>query len=119
MDIVYFFWPKNFKILNIYEVQDRTLTEVGAPPPDGVTRVTRYRLGGRVHTCLGTSWPPTGHTMRLPIAKAWVEPDLPMFGLDQLPFEPWRSQAARIRSSSCCVAAANWAAGGATRSAVW
>ena len=73
MDLVYFFWPKNFKILNIYEVQDRTLTEVCSEPPDGVTRVTRYRLGGRVHTCLGTSWPPKGHAMRLPIAKAWLE----------------------------------------------
>jgi glycosyltransferase involved in cell wall biosynthesis len=25
------------------------------------------------------------------IKKAWVEPDLPCFGLDQLPFEPWIS----------------------------
>jgi len=73
MDLVYFFWPKNFKILNIFKVDDRTLTEVADVPAEGVTRVTRYMLGGKVHTCLGTSWPPTGHTMRLPIAKAWVE----------------------------------------------
>lgn len=25
------------------------------------------------------------------LVKAWVEPDLPCFGLDQLPFEPWLS----------------------------
>jgi hypothetical protein len=73
MDLIYFFWPKNFKILNIFEVQDRTLTEVADVPAEGVTRVTRYILGGKIHTCLGTSWPPVGHIMRLPIAKAWVE----------------------------------------------
>ncbi len=31
------------------------------------------------------------HTM---IAKAWLTPDMPCFGLDQLPFEPWVSMAA-------------------------
>lgn len=74
MDLCFaLFCPENFKILNIYEVRDRTLTEVEHQLPDGVERVTRYLLGGRVHMCLGTSWPPRGHTMRLPITKAWVE----------------------------------------------
>jgi glycosyltransferase involved in cell wall biosynthesis len=27
------------------------------------------------------------------VSKGWVAPDLPVFGLDQLPFEPWRSLA--------------------------
>lgn len=27
------------------------------------------------------------------ITKAWITPDLPCFGLDQLPFEPWQSLA--------------------------
>lgn len=25
------------------------------------------------------------------VVKAWIRPELPVFGLDQLPFEPWRS----------------------------
>lgn len=73
MDLVYFFWPKNFKIKSIFKIEDRVLTEVDAVP-DGTRRVTQYLLGGKVHTCLGTSWPPRGHVMRMPITKAWVEP---------------------------------------------
>jgi hypothetical protein len=72
MDLVYFFFPKNFKIKNIFEIEDRLLTETDHVP-EGTPRVTRYVLGGAVHTCLSTSWPPRGHTMRLPIKRAWVE----------------------------------------------
>jgi glycosyltransferase involved in cell wall biosynthesis len=28
-----------------------------------------------------------------PFSRAWISPDLPCFGLDQLPFEPWQSLA--------------------------
>ena len=73
MDLVYFFYPKNFKIKNIFKIEDRVLTEADHVP-DGTRRVTRYLLGGKVHTHLGTSWPPRGHTMRMPITRAWVEP---------------------------------------------
>ena len=73
MDLVYFFFPKNFKIKNIFEVDDRILTETDEPVPNGTRRVTRYILGGKVHTHLGTSWPPRGHAMRMPITRAWVE----------------------------------------------
>lgn len=72
MDLVYFFWPKNFKIKNTFEIEDGVLTETDHVP-DGTSRVTRYVLGGQVHTCLSTSWPPRGHAMRLPIKRAWVE----------------------------------------------
>lgn len=72
MDVVYFFWPKNFQVVNIYKIEDRVLTETDHVP-DGTRRVTRYVLGGRVHTRLGTSWPPRGHAMRMPITRAWIE----------------------------------------------
>ena len=72
MDLVYFLYPKNFKIKNIFKIEDRILTEVDSVAP-GTRRVTRYILGGKVHTCLGTSWPPRGHIMRMPITKAWIE----------------------------------------------
>lgn len=33
------------------------------------------------------------------ISKAWLRPELPVFGLDQLPFEPWRSLADQYESA--------------------
>lgn len=72
MDLVYFFWPKNFKIKNVFEIDDRILTETDHVP-DGTRRVTRYVLGGKVHTHMGTAWPPRGHAMRMPITRAWID----------------------------------------------
>lgn len=72
MELIHIFWPKNFKIKNIFEIDGTVLTEVDAVP-NGTRRVTRYVVGGRDHLCLGTCWPPRGHVMRMPLTRAWVE----------------------------------------------
>lgn len=79
------------------------------PVPDGQRRITEARhIGGKgiirkriFDTCRPS---PNGHNgyggftewqcEHEDVTKAWICPDLPCFGIDQLPFEPWASLAA-------------------------
>ena len=78
---------------------------VAAPAPAPRTVTGARHIGGKglirvraFHMCKMqangyqgfTQWQ-TGHPS---VSKAWITPDLPVFGLDQLPFEPWLSLAA-------------------------
>jgi hypothetical protein len=73
MDLVYFFYPKNFTIKGIYKLDDRIATEVDEMPAEGTTRLVHYMLGGQVHTYMGDEWPPKRHTFRPPMKKAVVD----------------------------------------------
>ena len=73
MDLVYFFYPKNFTIKGIYKLDDRIATEVDEMPPEGVPRLVLYLLGGQVHTYLGAEWPPKRHEFRPPMKRAVVD----------------------------------------------
>jgi hypothetical protein len=73
MDLVYFFYPKNFTIKGIYKLEDRIATEVDEMPLVGAPRIVLYVLGGKVHTYLGEDWPPKRHEFRPPMKKAVVD----------------------------------------------
>ena len=74
MDLVYFFYPKNFTIKGIYKLEDRTATEVDEMPREGTPRLVLYVLGGKVHTYLGEEWPPKRpRTLRPPVKQAIIE----------------------------------------------
>ena len=70
MELVYFFYPKNFTIKKIFIVQDFIATETDVMPPDGQERIVNYILGGKIHTYMGTTWPPRRHTFRPPLKRA-------------------------------------------------
>jgi hypothetical protein len=73
MEMVYFFYPKNFTIKGIYKLEHLVATEVDEMPPVGTPRIVLYVLGGRVHTYLGEDWPPKRHTLRPPLRRAVIK----------------------------------------------
>jgi len=73
MDMVYFFYPRNFTIKGIYKLDNLVATEVDEMPPVGAPRIVLYVLGGKVHTYLGEDWPPKRHTFRPPLKRAVIE----------------------------------------------
>lgn len=73
MDLVYFFYPRNFTIKEIFKIELNVLTQVDVMPRPGEPRLVHYLLGGQVHTYLGEEWPPRRHTFRPPMKRAVVE----------------------------------------------
>jgi len=71
----------------------RTITPAPHVGGKGLIRSRIFDGGVRMNADGYQGWTQYQHQHE-EISKAWITPDLPCFGLDQIPFEPWVSLAA-------------------------